>query len=343
MRSQPCRRISSWRSEPRAKSLTHSAALWQKPRVLATFLHSFGPFVFSIHGYGPRWYGLSYVLAALTGFWLYRHLARRRYTDIAPEKVADFITWCGLFGVLVGGRIGWIIFYGFKEPHENPWWMFEVWKGGMASHGGILGLVAVTFVLSRKWKVSWTSIGDTLCVVATTGLFVVRCANFINGELIGKPASASCPWAVQFPRELLDTPIGREDITPKVAEALQRPIVEIVETIPRDAETNRVLAEFLTPRHPSQLYEALLEGALMFTVLWLMRTRCRMPRGVLTGSFFILYATTRIVAETFREPDPAWAVGSFSAGQFLSLFMYGIGAAFIAWGLKTRHYEKADT
>ena len=168
------------------------------------------------------------------------------------------------------------------------------------------------------------------------------CANFINGELIGKPATASCPWAVQFPRELLDTPVGREDIAPKVAEALQRPIVEIVETIPRDAETNRVLAEFLTPRHPSQLYEALLEGALMFTVLWLMRTRCRMPRGVLTGTFFILYATTRIVAETFREPDPAWAVGSFSAGQFLSLFMYGIGAAFIAWGLKTRHYEKAD-
>ena len=314
--------------------------MWQKPCVLAFFLHSFGPFVFRIGEVGPRWYGLSYVASALVAYWLYRRLAVRGYTDVAPEKVADFITWAGLFGVLLGGRIGWIIFYGIKEPHENPWWMFEVWKGGMSSHGGILGLVLVTYVLSRRWKVSWTSIGDTLCVVATTGLFLVRCANFINGELIGKPATVA--WAVQFPRELLDTPVGRDEIAPKVMDALGRSAGEIVETIPRDAETNRVLTEFLTPRHPSQLYEALLEGALMFAVLWFMRTRCRVPRGVLTGSFFILYATTRIVSEVFREPDPAWAVGSFSAGQFLSLFMYGIGTAFIVWGLRTRHYERAD-
>ena len=311
--------------------------------MLAAFLHSFGPFVFRIGEIGPRWYGLSYVASALVGYWLYRRLAMRGYTDVQPEKVADFITWCGLFGVLLGGRIGWIIFYGIKEPHENPWLMFEVWKGGMSSHGGILGLVLVTYVLSRRWKVSWTSIGDTLCVVATAGLFLVRCANFINGELIGKPADASCPWAVQFPRELLDTPIGREEIAPKVTDALQRPTGEIVETFPRDAETDRVLREFLTPRHPSQLYEALLEGVMMFAVLWFMRTRCRVPRGVLTGSFFILYATARIIGEVFREPDPAWAVGSFSAGQFLSLFMYGIGAAFIVWGIKARHYEKADS
>ncbi|MEO6739994.1 MAG: prolipoprotein diacylglyceryl transferase [Chthoniobacteraceae bacterium] len=311
--------------------------------MLATYLHSFGPFVFRIGEVGPRWYGLSYVLSALVGFWLYRHLARRGYTDVAPEKVADFITWSGLFGVLLGGRIGWILFYGIKEPHEHPWWMLEVWKGGMSSHGGILALVLVTYVLSRRWKISWTSIGDTLCVVATTGLFLVRCANFINGELIGKPADPSLPWAVQFPRELLDTEIGRDEIGPKVMDALQRPLGDIVETIPRDAETNRVLAEYLTPRHPSQLYEALLEGVLMFSILWFMRTRCRVPRGVLTGSFFILYATVRIIGEMFREPDPAWSVGSWSAGQFLSLFMYGIGAGFIAWGLKTRHLEKADT
>ena len=310
--------------------------------MLATFLHSFGPFVFRIGKVAPRWYGLSYVLSALVGFWLYRRLARRGYTDVAPEKVADFITWTGLFGVLLGGRIGWILFYGIKEQHDNPWWMLEVWKGGMSSHGGILALVLVTYVLSRRWKISWTSIGDTLCVVATTGLFLVRCANFINGELIGKPADASLPWAVQFPRELLDTEVGREEIGPMVSAALQRPLGDIVETIPRNAETNRVLAEFLTPRHPSQIYEALLEGVLMFAVLWFMRTRCRVPRGVLTGSFFILYATVRIIGEMFREPDPAWAVGSFSAGQFLSLFMYGIGAAFILWGVKARHYEKAD-
>lgn len=308
--------------------------------MLAVFLHHFGPFIFQIHQVGPRWYGLSYVLSALCGFWLYKRLAIRGYTELKPEKVADFITWAGLFGVLLGGRLGWIVFYGFKEPHENPWWIFEVWKGGMSSHGGILGLVIVTFVLSRRWRISWTSIGDSLCVVAPLGLFLVRCANFINGELIGKPATV--PWAVQFPRELLDTEIGRAEIAPAVVARLGGTASEIVDAAPDNPDVQRVLGELLTPRHPSQLYEALLEGLVLFTVLWLLRTRCRTLRGVLTGTFFILYATLRIIGEMFREPDPAWAVGSFSAGQFLSLFMYGIGAAFLFWGFKTRHYEAAD-
>jgi len=157
--------------------------------VFATFLHQLGPFVFRIGAFGPRWYGLSYVLSALCAYWLYKRLAVRGYTDLKPGQVADFITWTGLFGVLLGGRLGWIIFYGVKEPHDSPWWFFEVWKGGMSSHGGILGLVLVTYVLARRWRVSWTSIGDSLCVVSPVGLFLVRCANFINGELIGKPAS----------------------------------------------------------------------------------------------------------------------------------------------------------
>ena len=308
--------------------------------MLAVFLHHFGPFIFQIRQNGPRWYGLSYVLSALCAFWLYKRLAIRGCTELKPEKVADFITWTGLFGVLLGGRLGWIVFYGFKESHENPWWMFEVWKGGMSSHGGILGLVIVTYVLSRRWRVSWTSTGDTLCVVAPLGLFLVRCANFINGELIGKPAAVA--WAVQFPRELLDTGIGRSEITPLAEAALGRSASEIVDAVPGDPEVQRVLGDLLTPRHPSQLYEALLEGVVLFSVLWFLRTRCRVPRGVLTGTFFILYATLRIIGEMFREPDPAWAVGSFSAGQFLSLFMYGIGVAFLVWGFKTRHYEAAN-
>ena len=96
-----------------------------------------------------------------------------------------------------------------------------------------------------------------------------------------------------------------------------------------------------TPRHPSQLYEAGLEGVVLFTILWLLRTRVRVPRGVITGAFFVLYAALRIVGETFREPDPAWAVGPFSAGQFLSLFLFIIGAAFLFWGWRTQQYERA--
>ena len=132
------------------------------------------------------------------------------------------------------------------------------------------------------------------------------------------------------------------ELAPQAEALLGRSTPEIIDAVPHDSNVQRVLGELLTPRHPSQLYEALLEGALLFTVLWLLRTRCRMPRGVLTGLFFILYAALRIVAETFREPDPAWAVGSFSAGQFLSLFMFVIGTAFVAWGMKTRQYEAAD-
>ena len=110
-----------------------------------------------------------------------------------------------------------------------------------------------------------------------------------------------------------------------------------------DPATREALREILPPRHPSQIYEALLEGLVLFSVLWFLRTRCRVPRGVLTGTFFILYAILRIIGEIFRVPDPAWKAGALSAGQTLSLGMFVIGACFIAWGLKTRHFEPALT
>lgn len=266
--------------------------------MLAFFVHRFSPFVFEIReGVGLRWYGVAYVLAFLIGYRLYRSLAERGYTEMKPEQVSDFITWAAVFGVMIGGRLGWAIFYGWREVLAHPVTIFKVWEGGMASHGGIIGLVLFTLYWSRRYKLSWTSIGDSLCVVAPVGLFLVRCANFINGELYGKPSEV--PWAVIFPAE----------------------------------------PEF--PRHPSQLYEAGLEGIVLFTVLWIVRTRMRVPRGVITGIFFILYAALRILGEVFREPDPAWSVGPFSAGQFLSLFLFGVGGAFLCWGFYTQHYEAA--
>ena len=269
--------------------------------MLAYFVHRFSPFIFEFReGVGLRWYGVAYVAAFLLGYQLYVRLAKRGYTQMPPEQVGDFITWAAVFGVMLGGRLGWIVFYGLKQDHSEDawWWPVEVWKGGMASHGGIIGLVLFTLYWARRHRLSWTSIGDSLCVVAPIGLFLVRCANFINGELYGKPSGV--PWAVIFPAE----------------------------------------PEF--PRHPSQLYEAGLEGVVLFTALWLLRTRVRVPRGVITGVFFILYAALRIVGEVFREPDPAWAVGQFSAGQFLSLFLFLIGAVFIAWGWRTQQYERAQ-
>jgi phosphatidylglycerol:prolipoprotein diacylglycerol transferase len=334
--------------------VTPAAGVWQNPAVLAAWLHTLDPFIFRVGDFGPRWYGLSYVLSALIGYWLYRRLAQRGYTDIPPAKVADFITWVGLFGVLLGGRIGWILGYGMfqKHPPGDQWWWLRVWEGGMASHGGILGIVIVTYVLSRRWKVSWTSIGDTLCVVAPIGLFLVRCANFINGELYGNPTASAL--AVKFPTEIYDA--RNAEVADRVFAAVE-PLTEIIQRYPNakqdwaeqvvdaarhEPAVQRAIEPVLTPRHPSQLYEALLEGVLLFAILYTLRVRCRVPRGTLTGLFFLLYPLMRIVGEIFRVPDPAWSVGPFSAGQFLSLFMFLIGAAFLAGAWKIRVYEAAD-
>jgi phosphatidylglycerol:prolipoprotein diacylglycerol transferase len=277
---------------------------------------------------GLHWYGLAYVLSFLIGGWLYRWLAERRYTDLPPAQVSDFICWAAVFGVMIGGRLGWILFYGLWEDHSHdPWyWPVAVWSGGMASHGGILGLVLFTLYWSRRHKVSWTSIGDSLVVVAPIGLFLVRLANFVNGELFGRPAGApggvaSVPWAMLFPKSLAGEPPP-------------------LEAIQHDEAVRAYLREFLAPRHPSQIYEALLEGVILFAVLFYLRTRCRLPRGVITGAFFILYAVLRIIGEMFREPDPGWQVGAVSAGQFLSIFLVFIGAAFIFFGLRRKEFEQ---
>ena len=294
---------------------------------LAYYLDHLSPFLFELRpGVGIRWYGLAYVLAFLLGGLLYKWLARRGYTDLPPQQVGDFITWAAVFGVMIGGRLGWVVFYGWREVLDHPLTLFEVWKGGMASHGGILGLVIFTYYWSWKHRVSWTSIGDCLVVVAPIGLFLVRIANFINGELYGRPAGepggvASVPWAMLFPKER-----GEE-----------YPLYQIQ----HDESLRQHLRETLVPRHPSQLYEAFLEGVVLFVALWILRTRCRVPRGVITGAFFILYAVLRIIGEMFREPDPAWHVGPISAGQFLSIFLVFVGAAFIVYGVRKGEYERA--
>ena len=305
--------------------------------MLAFYLQTLSPFLWEIRpGFGLRWYGLSYVLAFLCGYRLYRWLSEKGYSQIPPAQVSDFITWAALFGVMLGGRLGWILFYGWTQSHEHWYWMFEVWRGGMASHGGILGLVFFTLWYSKRYHYSWTSIGDSLCVVAPIGLFFVRCANFINGELYGHISRV--PWAVQFASELRDDPelLARAGGNPDLPDDADR----LIDLARHNAEFADRLREILPPRHASQLYEACLEGVILFSILWFMRTRMRVPRGVITGAFFICYAILRIIGEVFRVPDPAWQVGMFSAGQFLSLFLILIGAGFIAVGYKVPEYEK---
>ena len=311
---------------------------------LAYYIHQLSPYIVRFGGnFGLHWYGFAYVMAFLCGYWLYHRLAARGYGELPPEKVADFITLAAIFGVMLGGRLGWIIFYGWDKVRAHPLDAFKLWEGGMASHGGILGLVIFTWVYARWQRISWPGVGDNLVVVAPIGLFFGRLANFVNGELWGRIIMTPNPpiWAaMRFPKELLEKPLP-PGLSPDEANALIAHNDALVaagyQHIPSAlAELGKVLPL----RYPSQLFEAGLEGVVLFTLLWVIRTEMRAPVGMLTGVFMVAYAALRIVGEQFREPDVGipltWGL---TRGQFLSLFMFLIGAAFIAYSLVTRRYQ----
>ena len=182
-----------------------AAMFFALPPLFAYYIHQLSPFIVRFGGnFGLHWYGFAYVMAFICGYALYHRLAAQGYGELPPEKVADFITLAAIFGVMLGGRLGWVLFYGLDKVRAHPLDAFKLWEGGMASHGGILGLVIFTWVYARWQKVSWPGIGDNLVVVAPIGLFFGRVANFINGELWGRVITSPHPpaWAMQFPKEL---------------------------------------------------------------------------------------------------------------------------------------------
>ncbi len=297
--------------------------------MLAYYLHDLDPIIFRIYdNVGPRWYGLAYVLAFISSYILLLWLAKRGFVDLPVAKVGDFITGAALFGVIIGGRLGYVFFYK-PEMLREPLSILRVWEGGMSSHGGMIGLLLFTFYYAHRHKISWLNLADNLAVTAPVGLFLGRCANFINGELYGR--ITSIPWAMQFPKELLDHPTEADhaiSLCTQIDPSLTTPEA-IVAAVNRQSQVVATLRSILTPRHPSQLYEAFFEGIVLFAILWLVRTRTRQPNGFLAGLFFVCYAIFRIVIEYFREPD-ATLIGPFTRGQFFSLFLFMIGLAFIA-------------
>ena len=301
---------------------------------LAYYVHQLDPLIFRIWGVGPRWYGLAYVLAFLCGYLLLRWLARERYAELRVAQVGDFITGAALFGVMLGGRLGYVLFYR-PEMLSEPLSILRVWEGGMSSHGGMIGVVLFTLYYARRFKMSWTNLGDNLVVAVPIGLFFGRMANFVNGELYGR--AATVPWAVQFPKELLEAQNAglASQVVARVRQfepTLNSP-ENIIAALPGNPKVFEVMRSLLTPRHPSQIYEALLEGLVLFVIVWLLRTQLKLVNGVLTGVFFIAYALLRIAAECFREPD-AGMIGYLTRGQFLSLFLLCIGFAFAIYGLR---------
>ncbi len=296
---------------------------------LAYYVHHLNPFLIRFsESWGIRWYGMAYLAAFLAAYALTRHLSRQGLCDLPVAKVGDFIFGGAFFGVILGGRIGYMLFYNWQGFLADPLVFFRIQEGGMSAHGGILGLVFYSLWFARRHHVSWLNIGDSLVVCAPLGLLLGRLANFINGELYGRIASVA--WAMQFPKELYDAPPELRSRAIAAATRLD-PTWDSTESIIQASMTSpelrSQLADILTPRHPSQLYEAALEGGLLFAILWVLRTRFRLHDGTLTAAFFIGYAILRSLGEFFREPD-APLTGLLTRGQFLSVGLLLIGVSF---------------
>ncbi len=243
----------------------------------------FGPFAI-------RWYALAYIFGLVLGWQYLRWLVQRPGWRMTPEQLDDFLVYVTL-GVVLGGRIGYILFYRPDFYFSHPLDMLAVWEGGMSFHGGMLGVVAASALFAHQRGLRLLEVGDAIACAAPIGLFLGRLANFVNGELWGR--ASDVPWAVVFPGA------GPE------------------------------------PRHPSQIYEAGLEGVLLFLVMFGLALRPRTPgsEGRLTGAFLIGYGIARSIAELFRQPDAqlGFLLGGLTMGQLLSLPMIAVGLALVAW------------
>lgn len=302
--------------------------------LLAYYLHDLSPYVIRFtDSFAVHWYGLAYVLGFYLAYRVMLFLARRGLSEIKPDQVADFITMVALFGVVLGGRLGYMLLYDWDRFIAAPWSLFLLNQGGMASHGGIAGVALFLLWYARRHKISWTGLGDTLVCGAPLGIFCGRIANFINGELFGRVTTV--PWAMKFPTELLHEDFvkqgGKEVMSLPPGMQHSPEIIEFFKTQPEGVAG---LEAMLHPRHPSQLYEALGEGLFLSAILLAVRLRYpRLPHGILTGLFFILYAIARISLEFVRQPDSgSEMIMGLTRGQFFSVFMIAIGAAFIAYG-----------
>ena len=275
----------------------------------------FDPAIFEIGPFAIRWYSLAYIAGLVIGWRYCRRLAIRspaRFTAEALPKGAtaeqiqehqereatvfdDFLLWATL-GVILGGRLGYVLFYNPGYFLSNPLEILKIWQGGMSFHGGLLGMVAAQVIFAWRRKIALIAQADVIAPAAPIGLFLGRLANFINGELYGR--ATEVPWAMIFP--------GDPD---------------------------------QLPRHPSQLYQAGLEGLALFIILFVMVRLGALGRtGLLTGTFLIGYALSRLTMELFREPDAhlGFLLGGATMGQLLSLPMLLAGLGLVLWSLRGR-------
>lgn len=258
------------------------------------------PVAIAIGPLAIRWYALAYIAGFVLGWrWCVR-LTRRPPHLVSPELFDNFLTWA-IIGTILGGRLGYVLFYNLPHYLDNPLDALQVWHGGMSFHGGFLGVTIAMGLFARRHGVPFFALTDIVAAAAPIGLFFGRLANFVNGELWGR--AADVPWAMVFPHA------GPE------------------------------------PRHPSQLYEAGLEGLLLFAVLAaciLVWNQLRRP-GFVTGVFLIGYALGRIISEFFRQPDEqlGFLWGGATMGQLLSLPMLAVGIWLVIRAMRRRPLDMA--
>ena len=257
--------------------------------MLALVFPEIDPVIVQIGPLAIRWYALAYIAGLFVGLWYMRWMVKRPPALMTPSQVDDFLLWA-LGGVVIGGRLGYVIFYKLHYYFAHPVEIFKTWEGGMSFHGGLLGVTAAILLYAHFAKVDKWYLADGIACAAPIGLGLGRVANFINGELWGRVSHV--PWAMVFPGA------GPE------------------------------------PRHPSQLYQAFLEGVVLFIIMHLLwrNERIRFRIGTLTGCFWIGYGVFRIIGELFREPDSflGFLPGGTTMGQWLSLPMILFGL-FCLW------------
>ena len=249
------------------------------------FTHNFDPVLVDIGFLSIRWYSLSYIFGIIFGWWYGKSIITKKFQTSYPgisKELDDLITYL-IIAILIGGRVGYVIFYNFDYFITNPVEILKIWKGGMSFHGALIGVIISTYLFSIKRNLEPLFLLDIIACVSPIGIFLGRIANFINGELVGKITNVS--WSVIFPN--ID----------------------------------------LSPRHPSQLYEALLEGLLLFIILNIIINKKNYKTGICSYLFLIIYGFFRIISEIFREPDIQ--IGYFynfiSMGMILSFVMIAVG------------------
>lgn len=260
----------------------------------------FDPVAFSIGPLSVRWYGLMYLIGFAVFLILGRLRARQSWRGISPQQLEDLLFY-GVVGVIVGGRLGFCLFYQPEWFLTHPLDIFKLWQGGMSAHGGILGSIAAMFFFCWRTGKSFLGVADFVAPLVPPGLMAGRIGNFINGELWGRAADPSLPWAMIF----------------------------------KNSGT-------MIARHPSQLYEALLEGVLLFLVVWIYSMKPR-ARGT-TGALFCMgYGVVRFIVEFFREPDSFLGLGLFglSRGQWLSIPVFLVGLAVFVYCTKKEQQRSA--